>query len=40
MDKVASENAATEKLNVLAVITVEAIFGPPVQTRQPIEPVL
>jgi hypothetical protein len=26
-------------LDVFAVVTVEAIFGSPVQTRQPIEPV-
>ena len=39
MDKVATQNAATEKLDVFAVVTVEAIFGPPVQTRQHIEPV-
>src|SRR5262249_5747558 len=39
MDNVASENAATEKLVVFAVVTVEAVFSPPVQTRQHIEPV-
>jgi hypothetical protein len=32
MDKVAGDrNAATENLDVFAVVTVEPIFGPPVQ---------
>jgi hypothetical protein len=40
MDKVAGDrNAATENLDVFAVVTGEAIFGPSVQTRQPIESV-
>src|SRR6478609_6550686 len=36
MDKVA---AAIEKLEVFTVVTVEAIFRPPIKTRQPIKPV-
>jgi hypothetical protein len=40
MDKVAGDrNAATEDLDVFAVVTVEPIYGPPAQIRQPIEPV-
>src|SRR5262245_50095365 len=39
MDKVASGHAENQKLDVFFVVTVETIFGSPVQTRQPIEPV-